>query len=198
MSGWKCYGLLGRVKSVKYPDGTSLEFNMDGNITKITNVWLTEGGNKHTNIKTYTYQNPTEYTITDSEWGHKTKHKIHYEKNTRTEIEQDGEPFESKFTFDKQGRLSKYHPNVGFDALTIEYKYRSESDLFPYKEIENAGYEGGGGSSSTVSTFEYMEIDTKGNWLGRKVDCKISGVDEEDKKSYNTRTFSEVREITYF
>lgn len=207
MSGWKCYGLLGRVKSVKYADGGSLEFNTDGNITKITNVWLIEGGKKHTNIQTYAYQNLTEYTITDSEWGHKIKHKIYYEKNTRTEIEQDGEPFESKFIFDKQGRLSKSYPNVGFDALTIEYKYKSDTDIFPYKEIENAGYEGGGGSDYTISTFDYLKIDTRGNWIERNVSKKVTcnetewgeSVEKEKTKTTVTNiTKNQKREIIYF
>lgn len=193
MSGWRCYGLLGQVKSVEYTDGTYLEFNVDGNLTKKTTVWVLEDGSKHINTVTNIYSNLNEYSN-----GGAYEYKIEYGKNTRNEIEQGGEYFRDSFTFDKQGRLSKYHPNVGFDALTIEYKYRSESDLFPYKEIENAGYEGGGGSSSKVSTFEYLKTDIKGNWMERKVDCKISGVDEEDKKSYNTTTFSEIREITYF
>lgn len=194
MSGWKCYGLLGRVKSVKYADNHSWDFNESGNITKVTTFWT--NGNKY--IKTYVYQSPNEYVLTDNEWEHKTKYKIKYEKNTRREIVQDVEPFESKFIFDKQGRLIQENPNVEFDALTIQYKYKSETDMFPYKEIEDAGYEGGGGSSYIVSTFEYLKTDVKGNWTERRVNRKISTVDEEDKKSYNTRTFIEKREITYF
>lgn len=193
MSGWKCYGLLGRVKSVKYPDGTCLEFNVDGNLTKKTTVWVFEDGSKHINTVTNIYSSLNEYSN-----GGAYEYKIEYGKNTRNEIEQGGEYFRDSFTFDKQGRLSKYHPNVDFDALTIEYKYKSETDFFPYKKIMEASYEGGGGSEYTVSTFEYLKTDTKGNWIERKVISKTSGEDEEGKKSYNTETTIEKREITYF
>ncbi len=195
MSGWKCYGLLGRVKSVKYTDGNYWEFNKDGNLTKKITIWVLEDGGKYANTVTNIYLSLNEYTVTD---GTDYKIKIEYEKNTRNEIEQGGEYFRDSFTFDKQGRLSKYHPNVDFDALTIEYKYKSETDFFPYKKIMEASYEGGGGGEYTVSTFEYLKTDTKGNWIERKVISKTSGEDEEGKKSYNTETTIEKREITYF
>ncbi|MFV0538307.1 MAG: hypothetical protein ACK5M3_13205 [Dysgonomonas sp.] len=195
MSGWKSYGLLGRVKSVKYTDGDYWEFNKDGNMTKKTTAWVSEDGSTQTNTVTNTYSSSNEYTVTN---GTSYKIKIEYEKNTRNEIEQGGEYFRDSFTFDNLDRLIRYSPNMNFDVVTIEYKYKDETEMFPYKEIEEAGYEGGGGSYSTISTFEYLKTDTKGNWTERKVNCKISGVDGEDKKSYNTRTFSEIREITYY
>lgn len=183
MSGWKCYNLIGQVKSVQYGDGSYLEFNEEGNLIKETSVW--SDGSKIT--KTYTYQSPTEYSFTNNEWGHQTKYKIKYEKNTRREIEQEGEYFESKFIFDKQGRLIQKEPNVEFDALTIQYKYKSEVDIFPDKEIENASYEGGDGSVSTISTFEYLKMDPKGNWTERNISQKIT----EDKTDWDETTGEE-------
>lgn len=194
LSGWRCYGLLGQVKSVKYADGSSWDFNEVGNIIKNITVWADD--QKQTQV--YIYQSPTEYVLTNEEQQYQIKYKIEYGKNTRTEIMQDGEPFQSKFIFDKQGRLIQEEPNVEFDALVIEYKYNSEKDNFPYKKSEDAGFEGGGGALLKVSIFEYLKTDIRGNWTERKVTCKTSGVDEQDKKSINTRTYTEKREITYF
>lgn len=193
MSGWKCYGLLGRVKSVKYTDGAYLEFNTDGNLTKRTTVLILAEGNKHMNTETNIYSSPNEYSN-----GGVYEYKIEYENNTRHEIEQGGEYFRDSFIFDNLGRLSKSEPNVSFDALTIEYKYKSETDIFPYKEIKNAGYEGGGGSFSSVSTFDYLKTDTRGNWIERKIEIKGYDEDEEGKKSFKTNNITEKREITYF
>lgn len=195
MSGWKCYGLLGRVKTVEYTDGAYLEFNKDGNLTKKTSVWVLGDGSKYLNTVINVYSSLDEYTVAD---GADYKVKIEYEKNIRNEIQQGGEYFRDSFTFDNFGRLSSSNPNVAFDALTIEYKYKSDTDIFPYKEIREGSGEGGDGSSTTVSSFEYLRTDTKGNWIERKVNRKISGIDGDDKKSYETKNHIEKREIIYF
>ncbi len=191
MCGWKCYGLLGRVKSVKYDTGGYLEFNSDGNLTKQTTVWVLEDGSKHTHTVTNVYSSPNEYSS-----GGAYSYKIEYEKNTRSEIEQGGEYFRDSFTFDNLGRLIKSDPNVGFSALTIEYKYPSEKDKYPSMQTENGSDETG--TYTNVDKFEYLKTDSRGNWTERKVDRKIAQTDEQEKKSIHTEILLEKREITYF
>ena len=193
MSGWKCYGLLGRVKSVEYANGDAIEFNNNGNLTKSTTVWLAEDGGKQFHVVTNVYSTPNRYSNDGS-----YECKIEYKENTRYEIEQGGEYFRESFTFDSLGRVIKSEPNVGFDHIVFAYKYKSKTDKFPYKVIQNASYEGGAGACYIVSTYEYLKIDSKGNWTERKVVCKTSAEDEENKKSYNIKTTIEKRDITYF
>lgn len=189
MCGWKCYGLLGRVKSVRYSDGSCLEFNSDGNLTKQISVSMGEGG-KHIDTQINVYSSPNEYSCGD------TKYKIEYKKNTRSEIEQMEEHFSDRFIFDKLGRIAKFYPNMGFDALTIEYLYKSEKDVWPNIQTQDGGVEIG--SSTIVNRFEYMKADNRGNWTERKIYRKVSETDEVDRKSVKTETLTEKREITYF
>lgn len=190
MCGWKCHGLLGRVKSVRYANGACLEFNSDGNLTQEITVWEWEG-NKSTDTLTNVYSSPNAYSR-----GEDCTYKIEYEKNTRSEVEQGGEYFRDSFTFDNLGRLIKSNPNVGFGALTIEYKYDSEKDKLPSMQTDEGGDESG--IYLTVNKFEYLKTDTKGNWTERKVTRKAMQTDEEEKKSVTTETLTEKREITYF
>lgn len=195
MCGWKCYGLLGRVKSVKYVSGAYLEFNTDGNLTKSITVWELENGGKDFTKVTNTYSNSNKYSSEGFEY------KIECKNNVRNEMMQGlgSDSDYKKFTFDKFGRIILFSLKVSFDFETTEYKYKNNTDLFPHKEIYNVSYDGDGdGSGVTASTFEYLKTDRKGNWTKRKVNRKKSEADGEGKVSYKEKTIIEKREISYF
>lgn len=194
MSGWKCYGLYGRVKSVKYTTGNCIEFNTDGNWTKRTIIY--DGTEEHTEDRIY--QSLIEYIVEEGEY--KTKYEIEYCKNARIE-KVFGENIDTpetayqRFLFDKQKRLAKFE-DVYMSTFSEEYKYTNDTSPFPASMVS----EGGNCSSSytTIHNYKYSATDNKGNWTERTIDIKEYEIDEEGKKSLKTSSITEKREITYF
>lgn len=187
MSGWKCYGLYGKVKLVKYPNGNSLTFNTDGNLTKKTTVYEEYG--EYT--QTRKYESPTKYTQDDLQY------EITYKGNVRTEKRPNDNPEDmyTAFHFDKQGRLAKYE--ISEMSINEElYKYASDTDPFPVSYTFDGGDETG--SYTTICTYEYLKTDSHGNWTERTVNEKRHIEDELGKKSLKVSTIKEKREITYY
>lgn len=191
MSGWKCHGLQGRVKSVKYADGAYLEFNKDGNLTKRIKV-SAYGKQSEERL----YKNPTMY-ILNSVYEEGTMYEISYKGDTRIEKQHTNtnEEHGDTYVFDKKGRLTNYELSE-MSIYSEEYSYTSESERFPNMQSMSGGDETV--TFLIVSNYEYLKTDNRGNWTERKVNRKISETDEEEKENVKTEALVEKREITYF
>lgn len=207
MSGWKCYGLQGRVKSVKYTNGSSFDFNTDGNLIKKREI-LDSG----TSSDEYIYQTPTQYTkIYSSDQDYKPKYKISMKANTRIEtlIEGDGCDQDIVYVFDKLGRLAEEREESSCDYYyEHKYMYAAESAFLPDKSIKvSETYGDGTNTYKTEYKYEYVKKDNKGNWLERHATLKMTestpnwdeiNNEEKIKVTTATKTLIEKREITYY
>lgn len=197
MSGWKCYGLLGRAKSVKYADGSYWTFNIDGNLVKTNRDNRT--GKPESWTKIITYPSPTKYKIND-EYG-----EIIYKGKTRTEITYDHCVSQGTYIFDDSDRLMEYKETSECDNLyvySVKYEYGASSEILPIKSVKKDGE-----YSNAIYYFEYLKTDNRGNWLEVKIQSKITEItpswDESYKEGENNekvtnRIYIEKREITYF
>lgn len=170
MSGWKCYGLQGRVESVEYTDGTLWKFNTDGNIV----LKKSESEDEERD-----YQSATKYVIDES------LYEIVFEDDLRKEmlVEDNEEGFFMGYRFDPQGRIINWVHAISYSLFVEEFIYPDATALLPssYKT------EGPNENFSSESKFEYLKTDEKGNWLERKVSETYYG-DEAATERIEKRT----------
>ncbi|PXV58474.1 hypothetical protein CLV62_14625 [Dysgonomonas alginatilytica] len=194
MSGWKAYGLIGKVKTVKENNGYQLEFNTDGNVIKIVKKY-----SDSESIFIRKYDSPSMYTEILREGS--TAYEIILKDNIRKEKIVDDYPDEEKYfsyTFDKQGRVIEFNDRLTYwNHNSNSYIYEKDSDVLPQKEIFDEGWEDG--SCTIISTFEYLKVDNMGNWTERKVNKKVTEYESMgEKKTQKTDSQIETRIITYF
>lgn len=178
MSGWKTYGLAGRVKSVTYSSGEKLEFDEDGNLVSDDRQ----------------YESPVKYKR-----GGETYHILFPEKNVRYEEWESGtaEDIGIYYNFDDSGRIISCQNTLKYVIDVTYYEYDKQS-LQPSSMTMEAGDETG--STKTTHKFSYVNIDDKGNWTKRRVE---KSVEEEDYETEETKTiasssFVETAKYTYY
>lgn len=207
MSGWKCYGLQGRVKSVKYTNGSYLDFNTDGNLVKKREI-LDSG----TSFDEYIYQTPTLYKkIYRDNQDYKPKYKISTKANSRIETLLDGDACDQDiiFVFDKSDRLIEKREESSCDYYYEHtFTYAVESAFLPNKSIEiSESYGDGTITTKTEYEYEYVKKDNEGNWLERQATQKITtstpnwdepNSEEKEKVRTTSKISIEKREIKYY
>lgn len=179
-------GLYGPVKSVTDNEGLTITFNKLGNI--ISMKW------KERSENVYTYSNPSQYTID----GHGS-YKITFADNKRIVTDAMEADWPEHYIFDNQGRLIEAKYMMWPAMATEKYTYTgterlpSKSTLDHYDEM---------GTYSYTYLYEYVNVDSHGNWTKRKVNgtFKMSEYVENgpDKISTEKKTYFETRTITYY
>jgi hypothetical protein len=182
LSGRKAHGLLGEVKSVTYGSGEKLEFNADGN--------LISDGRKYSNAKRYVWNNDTydilfpEKNVRYERWDSKTSEDIGFH-----------------YRFDEHGRIVEYK-NIDYSTDMIEYTYAGTNDKLPSVAIFVTGDETG--ETRITCKYEYLQKDTAGNWIKRRVVKETKTVEYDDvgdtgkTKVEKTPSYTETAEYVYF
>lgn len=181
------YGLYGKVKSVKFENKGVVRFNELGNIEKNADV-------------SYTYVSPTKYRTCDE----CSMFIIEFTDNERIEKDSKEIEPETRYKFDNLGRVVEhtYPENGWMPIVRIQYRYQGDS-RFP-SSMKSESYDELG-SWGTICKFEYLDIDSHGNWTRRKVVSQESSEDFEGEDHENTEKtvgkpteYIEKRIITYF
>ncbi|QIU93400.1 energy transducer TonB [Bacteroides faecium] len=186
MTRWRGEGLYGNVKNVTDDKGTSLTFNSIGNIIRY------QEGDYTTS---YSYTSPRQYT----DAGGGFKYEIVFTDSTRKEFDKSPCGPTDEFTFDSQCRVIK-HSYFECHGDTKKYFYR-DSEKLPFKMTAEARFETGEDFATYI--FQYLNVDTHGNWTKRKVTKTIKSVEYSDNgknKVINSapETSFETRIITYY
>lgn len=191
MSGWKSKGLLGTVKTVLYSNGDFLEFNKDGNLVKSISVY--EGFGTQTTINEY--ESATKYKSGKDQY--QQLYEILYEGDQRIEkvYFDNPENINTSYTFDKLGRLTRCEIN-GNGVYSETYYYGSDNEFFPTSSVIEETNETG--VFVTDCKYSYVSIDNNNNWTERIVEQKMSITDTSENTTTESKTITEVREITYF
>lgn len=191
MSGWKSEGLLGQVKTVLYNNGNFLEFNKDGNLVK--SVFVYDGFGTQTTINEY--ESATKYKSGQDQF--QKLYEILYLGDQRIEKVSFDNPenINTAYTFDKLGRVTRCEVN-GIGTYAETYYYGSENEFFPTSAVIEESNETG--VFVTDCKYSYVSIDSNYNWTERVVEQKLSITDTSENTTTESKTFTEVREITYF
>lgn len=186
MTGWRGKGLYGKVKTVVDSEGDVTTFNPLGNI--ISKKWKNGSGNN------YLYIALTRYTIN----GH-GPFNITFTDNKRLETDSKEPEIPDQYTFDSEGRVIEYQYLSWPAKATETYTYRG-SEKLPYKMVLHDYDEYGDYLYTNI--YQYITIDTHGNWTKRKVDSTLKTKEYvengNDKITTETRTVYETRTITYY
>jgi hypothetical protein len=179
MSGWRVHGLLGKVKSVKYSTGETLDFNADGN--------LISGGRQ--------YENPSRYT-----WEGDIYDILFPDRNTRYDKWYSGtsEDIGITYRFDAQGRIVEAGNGLNYSLDIVKYVYAGQDDKFPSSVIYTNGDDVE--SRCTTYTYVYVSTDDTGNWTKRNVQKTVEDeyFDTGEKKIISTTSETETAEYVYF
>lgn len=125
---------------------------------------------------------------------------------------------ERPLQFDTDGKWNKNDFNVFIDLdnecnndgfLSANWYRDSDSSTYEeeYEDIDDNGWahketyvseEMGYGSFKHIISYEYSELDEKGNWIGRKVIVNSVMEDYEGNKTKNHNNWIETRTITYY
>ncbi len=177
-------GLLGKVKKVEYADGTLLEFNSKGKITKQVQVFDSSPGSRTTLYK-YNDQNQLIFMSSKSEGFSDASFQKHLEYSKTGIITQtfirDEDTTITKITEDQiyNSRRSVTRNSMGLIVKSGEstYEYDGRKRLIKIKSsgsVENRYYN----ENNTLSRIEYKEknketyvsfrYDPKGKWIREK------------------------------
>lgn len=188
MTRWKGEGLYGNVKNVTYDNGKSLTFNSNGNI-----ISYREGDY----ASSYIYTSPKQYTNDDGS----VKYDIVFTDSTRKEFDKEPCGPTDEFTFDSRCRVIKYS-YFECHGYTRKYFYK---DIYKHPFKMTSEYFEETGEGITTDIFEYLSVDTHGNWTKRKVTSttittEYSGLDDGKNIVTNSapETSFETRTITYY
>lgn len=189
-SSWAVYGLQGAVKSVKYSDGWSYDFNDKGEVT------LFKGSPDDPGI-TYTYKSATQYTVTDGYGSVDMNIVIKGDKRENLGAKGD-HTRDCTYLFDKQGRIISINGWLDGPLVEIKYGYAKDSDRLP--STETTVSEDIGVSYTYVRKYEYVETDARGNWTKARVTTKTTETDTEVNRviSSQSETSTSTRTITYY
>lgn len=179
-------GLYGPVKSVTDNEGLTITFNKLGNI--ISKTW--KSGRK----AIYSYTSPSQYTID----GHGS-YKITFANNKRIETDTKEADWPESYIFDNQGRLIEAKYMMWPAMATEKYTYTGTERLPSKSTIEHFDEMG---TYSYTYQYEYVNVDSHGNWTKRKVHSafKMSEYVENgpDVISIEKKTYFETHDITYY
>ena len=186
VTGLRAKGLYGNIRTVTDGDGMTMTFNKQGNIT--SKRW------KDGSENVYSYTNQSQYSID----GHGS-YKITFAENKRLETDIQEPECPEHYIFDNQGRLieSKY---MMWPAMATEkYTYVGSEQLPSKMTLEH--YDEMGTYLFTY-IYEYIDVDTHGNWTKRKAAASLKTTEYvengSDKVSTERKTLYETRTITYY
>lgn len=186
MTGSMAKGLYGKVKTVTNSDGLTITFNNVGNIT--SKRW--KDGSK----AVYAYRNQFQYTID----GHGA-YKISFADNKRIETDTQEPECPEHYIFDNQGRLVEAMYAMWPSMVTEKYAYAGSEKLPRKMTLEH--YDEMGTYHFTY-LYEYISVDSHGNWTKRKVAATLKSTeyveDSSDKVNIEKKNLVETRTITYY
>lgn len=186
MTACKAEGLYGKVKSMTDTNGMTITFNERGDI--INKKW------KDGSEAVYSYTNPYQYTVDGQ-----VSYKITFDGNKRIMTEASELDPPEHWIFDNQGRLIEKEFMVWPALATETYAYNGSEKL---PNTMKRGEYDENGTYDFTETYQYITIDTYGNWTKRKVNLteKTSEYVQngEDKVTTQTKTYYETRTITYY